>query len=131
MTACTERAPTRRSFSAGMLAGLTWAPVLAAAVLAAMPAAGAAQERATGEEYEVRGTVADSAGGGLANAMVVALSREDSVLVKYSLTNRDGHFAIDDLPAGEYILQVTLIGLPDGALRPSTLDRLRHSTPAS
>ena len=116
MTACTERAPTRcRSFPAGMLAGLTWAPVLAAAVLAAMPAAGAAQERATGEEYEVRGTVADSAGGGLANAMVVALSREDSVLVKYSLTNRDGHFAIDDLPAGEYILQVTLIGY--GAVR--------------
>ena len=76
----------------------------AAALLAFAPPAQAQQE------YEVKGAVADSAGKGLPNAMVVALAREDSVLVKFSTTNGDGNFTITNLPAGEYILQVTLIG---------------------
>ncbi len=74
------------------------------AFLAASPPAQAQQQ------YEVKGTVADSAGKALPNAMVVALAREDSVLVKFSLTNGDGNFTITRLPVGEYILQVTLIG---------------------
>ncbi|MXX34027.1 MAG: TonB-dependent receptor [Gemmatimonadetes bacterium] len=80
-------------------------------LLAAVPFA-QAQERAgqAPPEFEVTGTVVDTAGMGLANAMVVALSREDSVLVKYSMTNRDGHFSIPRLPGGEYILQVTQLG---------------------
>lgn len=111
MTDCAAHTSKRRARSALLAVAATLlAAVPAATILAVAPAAAAAQERGAGEEYEVRGTVADSAGGGLANAMVVALSREDSVLVKYSLTNRDGNFTIDDLPAGEYILQVTLIG---------------------
>ena len=76
----------------------------AAALLATATPAGAQQE------YDVRGSVADSTGGNLENAMVVALSREDSVLVKYALTNSSGNFVLEDLPAGAYILQVTLIG---------------------
>lgn len=67
------------------------------------------------QEFDVRGTVANSAGIGLQNAMIVALSREDSVLVKHALTNSAGSFIIEDLPAGAYILQVTLIG--HGAIR--------------
>ena len=84
---------------------------LAMTLLAAGPSA-QAQERAgqAAPEFDVSGTVVDTAGVGLANAMVVALSREDSVLVKYSLTNGDGHFSIANLPAAEYILQVTLLG---------------------
>ncbi len=62
------------------------------------------------QEYDVRGTVADSAGLAMQNAMVVALSREDSVLVKYALSNSDGNFVIENLQPGAYILQVTLIG---------------------
>ena len=62
------------------------------------------------QQYEVKGTVADSAGKALPNAMVVALAREDSVLVRFSHTNGDGNFNITRLPVGEYILQVTLIG---------------------
>ena len=94
-----------------MIAWRGWAPGLAAALLTAVPAA-QAQERAgqAQGEYEVRGSVVDTAGAGLANAMVVALSRADSVLVKYTLANRDGNFSIEKLPAGEYILQVTLFG---------------------
>ena len=81
-------------------------PVLAcgAACLAAAAPARAQQE------YEVRGTVADSAGRTIEDAMVVALTRADSVLVKYGLTNRDGSFTIGGLAPGEYVLQITLIG---------------------
>ena len=61
-------------------------------------------------DFEVRGTVADSAGRAVENAMVVALTRADSMLVKFALTNRDGHFIIKRLPPGGYVLQVTLIG---------------------
>ena len=97
-------APTRRNAgAASALSRLLVALGCAAAFLALAPPARAQQE------YEVRGAVADSTGG-LANAMVVALAREDSVLVKFALTNNDGNFTISDLPAGEYILQVTLIG---------------------
>ena len=63
-----------------------------------------------GREYRVEGVVADSAGTALQNAMVVALTRPDSVLAQYALSRGDGTFAITGLPAGEYILQVTLIG---------------------
>ena len=73
---------------------------------AAIPASAQEESR----EYEVRGVVADSVGTGLQNAMVVALTRPDSVLAQYALSSRDGTFAITGLAAGEYILQVTLIG---------------------
>ena len=94
-----------------MIVWRRWALGLAAALLTSVPAA-QSQERAGQAtlEFEVQGTVVDTAGAGLANAMVVALSREDSVLVKYSHTNGDGHFSIGGLPVGEYILQVTLFG---------------------
>ena len=74
--------------------------------VAAIPVSAQEESR----EYEVRGVVADSVGTGLQNAMVVALTRPDSVLARYALSSRDGSFAIRGLAAGEYILQVTLIG---------------------
>ena len=58
----------------------------------------------------MRGVVTDSSGAALHNAMVVALTRPDSVLVEYTLSSDDGRFTIEGLPAGAYILQVTLIG---------------------
>ena len=67
------------------------------------------------QEYRVRGVVTDSSGAALHNAMVVALTRQDSVLVEYTLSSQDGRFTIEGLPAGGYILQVTLIGY--GTLR--------------
>ena len=92
-----------------MSGGRGWVLALALLLLVAAVPAAQAQERET-TEFDVRGTVVDSAGAGLANAMVVALSREDSVLVKYAMANGDGHFEIPRLPVGEYILQVTLFG---------------------
>ena len=61
-------------------------------------------------EFRVRGVVADSAGTPLRNAMVVALTRPDSVLTAYALSSPEGAFEIDGLTPGDYILQVTLIG---------------------
>ncbi len=62
------------------------------------------------EKYEVRGLVTDSAGTPLNNAMVVALTRPDSVLTKFGLTGGDGRFTVSGLAANRYILQVTLLG---------------------
>ena len=62
------------------------------------------------EEYRVQGVVADSLGTGLQSAMVVALTRPDSVLAQYALSSGDGTFAIRGLTPGAYILQITLIG---------------------
>ena len=64
----------------------------------------------TPDRHWVRGVVTDSAGAALHNAMVVVLSRPDSVLAEYTLSSQDGRFTIEGLPAGGYILQVTLIG---------------------
>ncbi len=85
---------------------MTCLVLTAACHIAAIPLS--AQEEAG--EYAVRGIVADSAGMGLQSAMVVALTRPDSVLARYALSRGDGVFAITGLAPGEYILQVTLIG---------------------
>ena len=98
------RLPVRGAPARRACASLLAAVACAAAFLAVAPPAQAQQQ------YEVKGAVADSSGQALANAMVVALAREDSVLVRFSLTNGDGNFTITRLPVGEYILQVTLIG---------------------
>jgi hypothetical protein len=83
-------------------------PVRVATCLAILTLAGT--QPAFGQDFSVRGTVADSAGAGIANAMVVALSGADSVLVRYALADGDGRFTLRDLAPGDYILQVTSMG---------------------
>ena len=90
-------------------ATLPRAMTLALVVTAALMSAGAPSVQAQ-DDYKVRGVIADSLGTGLQSAMVVALTRPDSVLTRYALSSGDGSFTIDGLAAGEYILQVTLIG---------------------
>ena len=69
-----------------------------------------AQPAQAQEEYAVVGVVADSAGAKLNGAMVVALSLPDSVLRKFSLSDGDGSFRLTRLVAGDYVLQVTMVG---------------------
>ena len=69
-----------------------------------------AQPAQAQEEYAVVGVVADSAGAKLNGAMVVALSLPDSVLKKFSLTDGDGSFSLTRLIAGDYVLQVSMVG---------------------
>ena len=99
-----ERARTDPPASGPRLRGALAAASAASALLLGGASSLAAQE------YEVRGTVADSVGAGVENAMVVALTRPDSVLVRYSLTSDEGRFAVGGLAPGNYILQVTMLG---------------------
>lgn len=74
-----------------------------ASLLVAEPAQG--QDR-----FDVVGIVADSSGVALNGAMIVALTRPDSVLARFSLSDGSGGFKLRRLVAGDYILQVTLFG---------------------
>ena len=65
---------------------------------------------AQASRFEVAGVVVDSTGAGLSGATVVALTREDSVLTRFSTTNRDGAFTLRRVPEGAYILQITYVG---------------------
>ena len=69
-----------------------------------------APAQARTERFDVRGVVADSAGTGLPGAMVVALTRADSILTKFATADGDGAFRLGRVPAGEYILQVSHVG---------------------
>lgn len=82
------------------------AAVLAVAFggLAAGPAAAAAQQ------YDVRGVVVDSVKKPITGAMVVALTRTDSVIAAFATSGGSGGYIIRRLAPGDYILQVTRIG---------------------
>src|SRR5919109_995925 len=54
----------------------------------------------------IQGTVSDERGGPLVGAMVSALG----VTTAMAVTDSRGRFAIDALPAGEYVLRVHLAG---------------------
>lgn len=82
---------------------------LALLALVSLLAVGAGAAEAQ-DRHGARGTVVDSAGQGITNAMVVALSRADSVLIAYALSDGDGRFLVQDLEAGDYVLQVTSMG---------------------
>ena len=91
-----------RAFS-GLGPGLV-AVVTVGLFLMTAPSAGAQ------ETYNVRGIVADSAGGGIDGAMIVALALPDSLLTKFSLSNGNGSFNLSRVPVGEYLLQITMVG---------------------
>lgn len=70
----------------------------------AMPSSVAAQQ------FDVRGVVVDSAHAPLSDAMVVALTRKDSVIAAFSTSGGSGAYVLRRLVPGDYILQVTRIG---------------------
>ncbi len=65
---------------------------------------------AQASRFEAAGVVVDSTGAGLPGATVVALTREDSVLTRFSTTDRDGAFTLRRVPEGAYVLQITYVG---------------------
>ncbi len=65
---------------------------------------------ATAQQFNVKGIVVDSTHAAVQNAMVVALTRTDSVIAAFSTTTGSGRYTINRLAPGEYILQVTGIG---------------------
>ncbi len=62
------------------------------------------------QQFDVRGVVVDSAGSALSGAVVVALTRADSVSAGFATTGSNGGFLLKRLAPGAYILQVTRIG---------------------
>jgi len=83
---------------------LAVATAMIVAALVAQPAVAAAQQ------FDVRGTVVDSAHAAVSGAMVVALTRMDSVISVFSTSAGNGSFTLKRLAPGDYILQVTRIG---------------------
>ncbi len=65
---------------------------------------------AAAQQFDVSGSVVDSARAGIRGAMVVALTRADSVIAAFATTNSTGAYTIRRLEPGPYILQVTAIG---------------------
>lgn len=87
------------------LRGVSRFAVAAVAVAAlANPAPIAAQQ------FDVKGVVVDSTRAAKPGAMVVALTRVDSVIATFSTTGSTGRFELKRLKPGNYILQVTAIG---------------------
>jgi len=63
--------------------------------------------------YSIKGTIGDTVDHvNLANTSVAVLQAKDSILVKFTLTNSSGAFAINGLPKGKYML---LVSYPDYA----------------
>ncbi len=74
------------------------------AALAARPATAVAQQ------YDVRGVVVDTMKAAVSEAMVVALTRTDSVIAAFATSGGTGGYILRRLVPGDYILQVTRIG---------------------
>ncbi|MBA2291201.1 MAG: TonB-dependent receptor [Gemmatimonadales bacterium] len=87
-------------------------PIRRTLVVAALVVAGSAARPTTvvAQQFEVRGIVLDSARAPAPDAMVVALTRKDSVIAAFSTSGSSGGYILRRLAPGEYILQVTRIG---------------------
>jgi hypothetical protein len=80
---------------------------IAAAVLIGVSAAATP---ATAQQFSVRGVVVDSVKKPVSGAMVVALTRKDSVIAAFATSGGSGAYILQRLAPGNYILQVTQIG---------------------
>ena len=62
------------------------------------------------ETTEVAGVIIDENNNGVDLALVWLSNPSDSAVVKSKYTTEDGSFVLADIPAGEYLLQVSLLG---------------------
>lgn len=83
-----------------------------AACLGAVLVVGTAARPATAsaQQSDVRGVVVDSVKAPVTGAMVVALTRTDSVIAAFATSGGSGGYILRRLAPGDYILQVTRIG---------------------
>ncbi len=65
---------------------------------------------AAAQQFNVRGVVVDSVKKPVSGAMVVALTRKDSVIAAFATSGGSGAYLLSRLAPGNYILQVTQIG---------------------
>jgi hypothetical protein len=63
---------------------------------------------ALSQKVSIKGTITDtSEKKNLANAVITLLTKKDSILVKYTRSNVDGHFTFSQMDSGNYILWIT------------------------
>ena len=63
------------------------------------------------QKTALSGIVKDTTGETLPGASVMILSASDSILVSFGITNKQGQFKIPGIATGDYILQVSYVGL--------------------
>lgn len=66
--------------------------------------------------FNLSGTVVDTLDKPLPTTTVVLLNSSDSTMVKFSLTNAEGKFAMTRIPSGKYILQLSYLGYQNFSL---------------
>ena len=64
----------------------------------------------TAQNNTILGAVTDSIGLGLPAASIALMQAQDSVLSSFAITDNEGRFEIKNIPAGNYLLQITYIG---------------------
>lgn len=81
-----------------------------AASVAAVVIVLSAPALAVAQQFDLSGVVVDTSHAPVRGAMVVALTRTDSVIATFTTTGGNGAFVLRRLAPGAYILQVTSIG---------------------
>lgn len=71
---------------------------------------------------QISGNVVDKAGAPIAFVNVMVMNVEDSTFVKGLNTSLDGAFLIDDLSAGNYLLQLSMLGFSNWCSDPIKID---------
>lgn len=64
-----------------------------------------------GNSGKISGTLLDASGNPLGFANILLLRQQDSTLVKGDISSEDGTFTFEKLPEGQYIVQITMVGL--------------------
>ncbi len=65
------------------------------------------------QKFTLSGTITDSLGAEIELGTVILLNAADSVMAGFSISNAKGKFKIDDLAAGEYLINITYLGYAD------------------
>lgn len=62
------------------------------------------------QKTTVRGIVADAKGGNLPGATLILLEKKDSVMAAFSMTDAAGKFELNEVPKGQFLLQISYLG---------------------
>src|ERR1700744_6394144 len=78
--------------------------ILAGGILSLLNGSSAYGQGIRQEGGVVRGRIQDSSSNRYSSLVVVALLREDSTLIKFTRTKKDGSWELRDIPSGKYRL---------------------------
>ncbi|PZP48937.1 MAG: TonB-dependent receptor, partial [Pseudopedobacter saltans] len=76
-------------------------------------------------QYKVKGHLQDSISGGMSNAVVAALRAKDSIMVKFTRSDKDGNFNLNLKDSGKYVFLITYPNYGDLVLE-QVIDQPTH-----